>query len=111
METIMHIDFKTEGGVAYFPGLSKPFTLDSNSLPAAQAEQLQQLVTKARLLEQPNASKAAKSTARTRAVDGRRYTITLEEDGHKHTLQFADPITDPDVQALVDFLNDARRPT
>lgn len=105
----MRIDFKIEGGLAYFPGLNKPFTIDSHALPGAEAKQLEALVAKARLFERPNASSAARSMARTRAADVQRYMITVGEDGRQRTLQFVDPITDPDVQALVDFLNDARR--
>ena len=58
----MRIELKTDGGLAYFPGLSKPFSIDSDALPAPEAKQLQQLVTNAQLLARPN-TKPAKNSA------------------------------------------------
>jgi hypothetical protein len=40
----MRIQFKTEGGFAYFPGLSQPTTINSEDLSTAEARHLQKLV-------------------------------------------------------------------
>ena len=49
----MRVQFQAEGGVAYFPGLSKPLTIDSRTLSTAQAAQLQKLVDQAKVFALP----------------------------------------------------------
>jgi hypothetical protein len=46
----MRIRFKTEGGFAYFPGLSKPVTIDTDELPAEEAKELERLIEAADFL-------------------------------------------------------------
>jgi hypothetical protein len=96
----MHIEFKMEGGLAHFPGLSKPVTIDSGRIPAEEATELENLVRAARFFDQPAHSKIPLPGA----ADYRRYTITVEADGRRHTVELTDPITDPDLQRLVTFL-------
>ena len=36
----MRIQFKMEGGIASFPGLSKPITIDSDQLPQQESDEL-----------------------------------------------------------------------
>jgi len=40
----MRIEFQTEEGIAYFPGLSRPVVIDSNVLAEEEAGELQGLV-------------------------------------------------------------------
>ena len=100
----MRVQFQTEGGVAFFPGLSKPVTIDSADLPKAQAAQLQQLLDSARFFDLPEAAK----TLPKGAADYRRYTITVEDGKRHHTVQLNDPVENPDLQALIEFLQDQR---
>jgi len=44
----MRIQFKMEGGIAYFPGLSKPITIDSDQLPTQESDELKRLVNATR---------------------------------------------------------------
>ena len=100
----MRVELQTEGGVAYFPGLAKPVLVDSDNLPKAQAAQLQQLLTTTRFFELPAASRAIPKGA----ADMRHYTITVE-DGRRHrTVRLNDPVEDPQVQALIDFVQGRR---
>jgi hypothetical protein len=102
----MHVQFKTEGGIAYFPGLSKPATIDSADLPGAEAERLRQLVEAAHFFALPAASR----TLPKGAADYHQYTITIEDGQRHHTVRLADPIESPELQALVEFLREKTRP-
>ncbi len=95
----MRIQFKTEGGFAYFPGLSQPTTINSEDLPPAEAKHLQQLV---QAVETKNARKSAAQGA----ADYQSYTIQIENGAESYTMRVADPVADPSLQALVDYLRD-----
>ncbi len=49
----MRIQLKIEGGLAYFPGLSKPITIDGNALPPQEADKLKQLLDAAHFFDLP----------------------------------------------------------
>ena len=102
----MRIQFKVEGGVAYFPGLSKPRVIDSDDLPPAEAEQLRRLVDAVDFSQQP----AAARTLPKGAADMRQYTITIEEGRRRRTIHLTDPIRDNDLAALVDYLREQTAP-
>lgn len=97
----MRIHFKTDGGIAAFPGLSRPVSINSDDLSPAEADQLKRRIDEARFFEQPAIAEAAARGA----ADYRQYTITVEDKGRSHTVRFVDPVKDPGLQALVDFLN------
>jgi emfourin len=101
----MRVQFTVEGGIAAFPGLSKPVTIDSDAMPEADASRLRQLVDAARFFDLP----AASAAARRGAADYRQYTITVQDGRQRHTLRLADPVESPDLQALVDFLQSQAR--
>jgi hypothetical protein len=98
--TSMRIHFKMEGGLAYFPGLSRPVTIDSSELPAAEATELQRLVDAAGFFDRPETSAPPPRGA----ADYQRYTITIEENGRRHTIELTDPVGDPDLQRLLAYL-------
>ena len=100
----MRVELQTDGGVAFFPGLSKPVVVNSADLPKEQAGQLQQLIDQAHFFELPAASRALPKGA----ADMRRYTITVE-DGRRHsTVRVDDPVEDANLRALIDFLQAQR---
>jgi hypothetical protein len=96
----MRVQFKTEGGVAYFPALSTPLTIDSSTLPAAAARILERLVEDARLFELP----AQVGTMPRGAADVQHHTVTVEERGRSHTVRIVEPVTHPGLQQLLDYL-------
>jgi len=102
----MRVQFKTEGGITYFPGLSKPVTIESADLPQAEADTLRRLVEAARFFELPADSRAL----RRGAADYHQYMITVEDGRRHHTVRLADPIESPELQALVEFLREKTRP-
>jgi hypothetical protein len=88
------------GGLAHFPGLSQPVTIDSAALPAEEAGELERLVTATRWFDRPTGG----GTAPPGAADYRRYEVTIEAEGQRSTRHLADPVDDPALQALLDYL-------
>ena len=101
----MRIDFKTEGGIAHFPGLSRPVVIDSQALSEEEAAELTHLLETARFFERPTVVGEPPPGA----ADYRRYTITVEDGGRQHTVQLADPVEDPALQQLLRFLQGKAR--
>jgi len=96
----MRVELQTDGGVAYFPGLNKPVVVDSGDLPKAQASKLQQLIDSAHFFELPAASRSIPKGA----ADMRSYTITIADGRRRRTVRLSDPIEDPQLQALIAFV-------
>jgi hypothetical protein len=105
-EDAMRVELHIDGGMAYFPGLSKPVVVDSRELSDAQATQLQQLIDSARFFELPAASRALPKGA----ADMRHYTITVVDGRRRRTVRLNDPVEDPHLQALIAFLQGQRSP-
>jgi hypothetical protein len=101
----VRIQFKMEGGIAYFPSLNKPITLDSDTLPKQECDELKRLVNAIRFFDLPTRM----SSLSTGAADYRQYTITVENEGKQHTVHLTDPIEDPNLQALLTYLK-TRKP-
>jgi hypothetical protein len=102
----MRVELQTDGGIAYFPGLSKPVVVNSADLPKAQASQLQQLIDDAHFFELPAAPRARPKGA----ADMRSYTITVEDGRRRSTVRLVDPVEDTNLQALIEFLEAQRVP-
>jgi emfourin len=107
----MRVQFQSEGGVAFFPGLQKPVSIDVDALPASDADRLRQLVRAANFFDLP----AHIGAPPRGAADMRTYTLTIEDGGQRHTVRVAEPITDDALQELVNALQTQvrtlRRPT
>lgn len=105
----MRIQFLTEGGIAHFPGLSQPVTIDTTELSEQEAAELRQLVESTNFFGLP----ARIATARRGAADYRQYTVTIEEGERRRTVQVAEPVEDADLKQLLAFLrtkaNEIRR--
>ena len=98
----MRVIFQTEGGIAHFPGLSRPVTIESDRLPEPEAAELRELMGAARLLDRPaQVGKPARG-----AADYRQYTITVEAENRRYTVRLVEPIEDPDLQRLLAFLQE-----
>jgi hypothetical protein len=103
----MRIAFTTEGGLAFFPSLSRPAVIDSHDLSAGAVAELERLLSSAHFFELPEESRAL----RRGEADYRQYTITVEKQGRRHTVRLADPVESPALQALLDFLGSATAQT
>jgi len=98
----MRIAFGVEGGIASFPGLRKPVTIDCDALPPEQAARLRTLVERTRAVTAP-------ASAPPGAADTRTYTVEIEDGRECRTLRIPEPIVDEDLRALVDELRRCTR--
>jgi hypothetical protein len=96
----MRVQLQIEGGLAHFPGLSRPLLIESPALSSDDAEELQRLVTAARFFEQP----AHASAPPPGAADYRRYTITIDDGTRQHTVHLTDPVADVALRELLRFV-------
>ena len=97
----MQIEFKKDGGFAYFPGMYPPVTIDIDKLSAEEATEIKRLVEDARFFDLPASSPPPRG-----AADYFEYTISVTDAQYSHTVCLTDPIGDPNVQALVNYLNE-----
>jgi hypothetical protein len=88
-----------DGGFVYLPARSEPVTIDTDDLPAEETNELERLIEAARFFELPQTSAPPRG-----AADYLRYTISVMSPEHSHTVHLTDPIEDPEVQALVEYL-------
>jgi hypothetical protein len=101
----MRIEFKRDGGLAFFPGLGKPQVVDLGELPPEKAEALERSVRDARFFEQPP---TVGMTSRGGA-DRICYTVTIEDGGRRHSVQLSEPVEEPHLHALLDLLKQAEK--
>jgi len=94
----MRVRFEMEGGFVYLPP-SEPLTIDTDDLPAEEARELERLVQAAGFFDLPETSPPPRG-----AADYFEYTISVTSPELSHTVHLTDPIEDPDVQALVEYL-------
>jgi MoxR-like ATPase len=96
----MRVQFKTAGGLAHFPGLASPLTLDSSTLSEADGRALDGLVEAAHFFDLP----AQVGDRPQGAADMRQYTITITDKGRSHTVQVNESMAPPALQQLLEFL-------
>jgi hypothetical protein len=95
----MRVQFRTDGGFVYLPDRSAPVTIDTDDLSAEEAKELERLLEAAGFFDLPQTSPPPRG-----AADYLRYTISATSPEHSHTVHLTDPIEDPDLQALVEYL-------
>ncbi len=100
----MRISWQETGGLAAFPGLSRPRTVDTEELGPDARREIEDLLAAAHFFELT----AAYNGAPTGTRDVRTYTITVEDGGHSHTVRRPDPLQDDGLAAVVRWLR-ARR--
>ena len=84
-----------DGGIAAFPGLAKPVSIDCDALPAAQTARWRTLVERAGIFGAPYEQHSAPSP------DARAYTIAVDDGGACRTLTVTEPIANEALRALV----------
>lgn len=97
----MRITFKTDGGLAFFPGLAKPFEFDTSQLGKKDAQTLQSLIGKANFFELPSSIGKVPLTA----ADMQTQTLTVEDGKQSNTVKLASDAS-PEVQALFDCVQE-----
>jgi hypothetical protein len=94
----MRVTFEMEGGLVYLAP-SGPLVIDTDDLPAEEANELERLIEAAGFFGLPETSPPPAG-----AADYFEYTISVTSPERSHTVHLTDPIEDPDVQALVEYL-------
>jgi hypothetical protein len=101
----MQIEYLSEGGIAYFPGLAKPTVFDTESLPAEANKELKQLVEAAGFFDLP----AQVGSFPKGGADMRSHIITVKDGSRSHTVRLMEPVEDDSVKALLKAIqNDVR---
>lgn len=93
----MRIQYSVSGGLAYFPGLARPRTLDTDSLPQDVARDLITTVRKSDFFALPDHVGATPAGA----ADMQKHTLTVEDGERTHTVQISDSVPDPVLQDLL----------
>jgi hypothetical protein len=104
---LMKIAFKTDGGFAYLPALSRPVVIDTTQIDTQLGSTLESLVHESGFFERGEETSAVSRGA----ADLKTYTITVEEGLRTHTIRVTDPITDMNLHRLVSHLRDMAHPS
>jgi hypothetical protein len=93
---IMRITFSVDGGLASFPGLRKPVSIDAAALPREREAQLRSLVDAAHFFTAtpPGGGPGVGAVRRS-------YSIEIDDGQRCRTLTLTEPIDDPGMRALV----------
>jgi len=99
----MLIEYKSDGGIAYFPGLNKSKLINTDSLNYEDSMKAKELVRKCRFFsilynEEPQ-----------RGADRKTYTISVTDGDNKNTVRVSDPVEDEALAELIGFLNKISR--
>ncbi len=100
----MQIRFEVGGGLAFFPALAGPSTLDSSVLAPAEAARLEALVSDADFFTRAPQPIAA------RGADIQHYVLTVVDGERSRTLEFRDPIGDAAIDDLISFVRSTAQP-
>jgi hypothetical protein len=101
----MLVRFRTTGGIAGFPGLAAPRTIDVDALGPNVRASLERMLEQAHFFELPARLPTSRGSA-----DYQSYEITVEDAGREHTVVASDPVQDPALQALITRLRELSGP-
>jgi hypothetical protein len=101
----VRIEFKSEGGIAHFPGLSRPIVIDTAQLPQGESEPLEALINAVRFFDLP----PAVGQPRPGSADYRTYTLTITDGARSHSIKAYDPIENDALRTLIDSLRTRSR--
>jgi Emfourin len=93
----MIVSFERSGG---FTGRGLKYVVNSDELPEADRNQLEHLVKTADFFDLPDQIKAPPG-----AADVFQFTITVEDEGRAHTVEFAQTVTPEKLKPLLQWLH------
>jgi hypothetical protein len=93
----MRISFQRTGG---FAGITRTTTVDTDSLPAHEAEVLPRLVEAADLFKLP-----AQITSSSSQCDRFQYKLTVEDQDQQHTVTVSEAAIPGTLRPLIEWLN------
>ena len=97
----MHIRFDRAGGVAG-PAMRRSYTVDTDTLPAEEANELRALAQSHRHSWSGRA--AGRRAVAKRRPDAFHYRLITQEGGRQHTLEVSDTDMPPSLRPLVHWL-------
>jgi hypothetical protein len=89
----MKIDFKRSGG---FAGMLVEASIDTATLPPDQADKLHQLVQNAGFFDLP-----ARPGGPAKGADQFQYTVTVKEEGRRHSVETSDGTAQASLRPLL----------
>jgi len=96
----MKITFEVSGGFAALPQLSKPRLIDTDAIDPVRARELESIVRESNFFALP----VRPDTTSRGAADFFTYSITIQDEGRKHTVELTDPVSDERLMRLIDTL-------
>jgi hypothetical protein len=96
----VRIELSVSGGMAYFPGLNRPTTVETSALAPDETAKVEQLVATADFFALPSAAQPPSAGA----ADYRTYTLTITDGARSHTIQRHDPVQEPNLWALIQYV-------
>ncbi|MFY2560546.1 protealysin inhibitor emfourin [Corallococcus terminator] len=103
----VRIQLSQEGGLAAFPGLARPRSVELGELPAEQAEAIEHGLRDVRFHALPAIVGGGGSASR--GADQRRYTLTVEDGPRRHSVELVEPVEDPRLRELLSLVKRATR--
>ncbi|ROM39366.1 hypothetical protein BK648_20700 [Pseudomonas poae] len=92
----MQISIKENGGPGFFPGLAKPCTVELDTLPEQDQQELRQLIEASDFFQLPQ------NTAPAPGNPGQvHYTLTVTEGQREHTVCVLAPVKSQALDGLV----------
>lgn len=92
----MQISIKENGGPGFFPGLAKPQTVELDTLPEQEQQELRQLVEACDFFQLPPSNAPAPGNP------GQvHYTVTVKDDEREHTVCVLAPVESQALDGLV----------
>lgn len=101
----MQIELEMEGGLAHMPGLVRPVAIPLDQVPAAEAQEIRDLVAATGFFDLP----AQVAAPAARGADRRSFIVTVTEDGRRHTVTVTEPIEDERIRRLVRLIETQAR--
>src|SRR4051794_26023701 len=101
MNEPLSVSVESEGGIAAFPGLAKPYTVDAGGLSGEEADRLAKLVAESGFFELPEPPSGGGPDART-------YTITVRQGHRSRTVRAPEPLPSA-LRELVNLVERHRR--
>ena len=89
----MRIQFERTGG---FAGMTVRGDIDTDSLPAEEAQALRKMIEAADVYSLP-----AKLASPTPGADRFQYTLTIEDEGRRHTVELGEGAASDALRALL----------
>jgi hypothetical protein len=96
---MMRVRLQVSGGLAFFPGLAAPRTIDVETLPDLTRRSVMSLLDESQFfsLASPPPSRGA--------ADHHEYQITVDDGARQHTVVVSDPVTSEPLRALIELLH------